>query len=81
MSSGLWEFNAEGAMSKHLHTGHAASSGVRAAELAARGFTGASAIVEGPRGFFPMRDFETYTWPDAPPFDRGTSLEDYLESL
>ena len=34
------------------HTGHAASSGLRAAELAARGFTGASSVVEGPRGFF-----------------------------
>ena len=52
MASGLWEFNTGGAMSKHLHTGHAASSGLRAAELAALGFTGASTVVEGPRGFF-----------------------------
>jgi 2-methylcitrate dehydratase PrpD len=52
MAFGLWEFNADGAMSKHLHTGHAAASGLRAADLAARGFTGARAIVEGERGFF-----------------------------
>ncbi len=52
MAFGLWEFNAEGAMSKHLHTGHAAASGFRAAELAAHGFTGARSIVEGERGFF-----------------------------
>jgi 2-methylcitrate dehydratase PrpD len=52
MAFGLWEFNAEGAMSKHLHTGHAAASGLRAAELGARGFTGARRILEGERGFF-----------------------------
>jgi 2-methylcitrate dehydratase PrpD len=52
MSSGLWEFNADGAMSKHLHAGRAASSGVLAADLARQGFTGARHILEGERGFF-----------------------------
>ena len=33
-SSGLWEFLKSGAMSKHLHAGRAAESGVLAAELA-----------------------------------------------
>lgn len=51
-SSGLWEFNATGAESKHLHAGHAAASGLLAAELALEGFTGAPAILEGERGFF-----------------------------
>lgn len=51
-SAGLWEFVATGAMSKHLHAGRAAEAGVVAAELAARGFTGAPAILEGGRGFF-----------------------------
>ena len=37
LSSGLWQFNEDGAMAKHLHAGHAASSGVLVAELAARG--------------------------------------------
>ncbi|MBI3208197.1 MAG: MmgE/PrpD family protein [Candidatus Solibacter usitatus] len=50
-ASGLWEFNADGAMSKHLHPGKAAMNGVLAADLARRGFTGASRIVEGERGF------------------------------
>jgi len=60
-SSGLWEFNAEGAMSKHLHAGRAASNGVLAALLAERGFTGPSRILEGERGFFRA------TAPDADP--------------
>ena len=60
-ASGLWEFNAEGAMSKHLHAGRAASNGVLAALLAERGFTGPSRILEGERGFFRA------TAPDADP--------------
>ena len=51
-SGGLWQFLATGAMSKHLHAGRAAEAGVVAAELAALGFTGAPAILEGPAGFF-----------------------------
>lgn len=52
LASGLWEFNADGAMSKHLHTGHAAQTGIQCADLAAQGFTGAARILEGERGFF-----------------------------
>jgi 2-methylcitrate dehydratase PrpD len=51
-AAGLWEFNADGAMSKHLHPGKAAMNGVLAADLAAAGFTGATRILEGDRGFF-----------------------------
>lgn len=51
-AAGLWEFNADGAMSKHLHPGKAAFNGVLAADLAQRGFTGATRILEGERGFF-----------------------------
>jgi len=51
-AAGLWEFNADGAMSKHLHPGKAAFNGVVAADLAAAGFTGATRILEGDRGFF-----------------------------
>ena len=60
-AAGLWEFNAEGAMSKHLHAGRAAANGVLAADLAARDFTGARRILEGERGFFAA------TAPDAEP--------------
>jgi 2-methylcitrate dehydratase PrpD len=51
-SSGFWQFMETGAMSKHLHAGRAAESGLLAAELAALGFTGSPAILEGARGFF-----------------------------
>jgi 2-methylcitrate dehydratase PrpD len=52
VAGGLWQFNHDGAMTKHLHTGRAASTGLLAARLAARGFTGAAEILEGPQGFF-----------------------------
>ena len=51
-AAGLWEFNADGSMSKHLHPGKAAMNGILAADLADAGFTGASRILEGDRGFF-----------------------------
>jgi 2-methylcitrate dehydratase PrpD len=51
-AAALWEFNADGAMSKHLHPGKAAMNGVLAADLARVGFTGATRILEGERGFF-----------------------------
>lgn len=51
-AAGLWEFNADGAMSKHLHPGKAAFNGILAADLARLGFTGATRILEGERGFF-----------------------------
>src|SRR5579871_1558619 len=60
-AAGLWEFNADGAMSKHLHPGKAAMNGVLSADLARAGFTGASRILEGDRGFFAA----TSTGPDA----------------
>src|SRR5688572_17606064 len=44
--AGVWAFNADGAMSKRLHAGKAAHSGVMAAELAQLGFTGPTAIYE-----------------------------------
>ena len=49
---GLWAFNADGAMSKRLHAGKAAHSGVLAAELAALGFTGPTQIYETEDGGF-----------------------------
>lgn len=49
-AAGLWEFLADGAMSKSLHTANATLCGIRSAELAALGLTGASHILEGERG-------------------------------
>ncbi|MBS0224405.1 MAG: MmgE/PrpD family protein [Proteobacteria bacterium] len=51
-TGGLWEFLASGAMSKQVHAGRAAESGVVAAELAGHGMTGPPTILEGARGFF-----------------------------
>jgi len=44
--AGTWAFNADGTMSKRLHAGKAAHSGVLAAELVALGFTGPTQIYE-----------------------------------
>lgn len=44
--AGTWAFNADGTMSKRLHAGKAAHSGVLAAELAALGYTGSTQIYE-----------------------------------
>ncbi|RUQ27162.1 MmgE/PrpD family protein [Peribacillus cavernae] len=51
-AAGLWEFIEDGAMSKQLHPAKAASNGVISALLAEKGFTSASKILEGKRGFF-----------------------------
>ncbi|RKQ35788.1 MmgE/PrpD family protein [Oceanobacillus halophilus] len=51
-AAGLWEFIEDGAMSKQLHPGKAAMNGVISGLLAQKGFTGASEILEGDRGFF-----------------------------
>ena len=52
-SSGLMEFarSGTGAMVKRLHIGRAAESGVLAASLAQRGFTGPLSVIEGKAGF------------------------------
>jgi 2-methylcitrate dehydratase PrpD len=51
-SAGFWQFLETGAMTKHLHAGRASEAGVVAADLAALGFTGPPAILEGSKGFF-----------------------------
>ena len=45
-AAGLWEFIADGSMSKHLHPGKAAFNGVLSADLAREGFTGAARILD-----------------------------------
>ncbi|MGB7304464.1 MAG: MmgE/PrpD family protein [Burkholderiaceae bacterium] len=51
-SAGLWQTRLENSMSKQLHTGRAAHSGLIAAELAVSGFTAPAQILEGPQGFY-----------------------------
>ncbi|MFM0501426.1 MmgE/PrpD family protein [Paraburkholderia caffeinilytica] len=51
-SAGVWAFTADAAMSKRLHPGRAAQSGVIAALLAQRGFAGPRYILEAEDGGF-----------------------------
>lgn len=64
-SAGLWEFLEDGTMSKALHTANATLCGMRAAELAKLGITGASKILEGERGLVralaPQYDMDALT--------------------
>jgi len=50
MASGIIEYLAEGAWTKRLHPGWAAQSGIRAADLARRGFIGPRTVWEGAHG-------------------------------
>ncbi|MCR4804852.1 MAG: MmgE/PrpD family protein [Clostridia bacterium] len=50
-AAGLWEFLDDGSMSKSLHTANGTLCGIRSARLAKLGFTGASKILEGKKGF------------------------------
>jgi 2-methylcitrate dehydratase PrpD len=78
-SAGFWEFLETGAMSKHLHAGHAAEAGARAAQLAAHGFTGSPTILEGERGFF--RGLCADPDPDAVLRDPGAPWELHRTSI
>ena len=50
--AGNLECYSDGSLTKRLNPGIASSSGVIAAELALKGYTGPKSIFEGPRGFF-----------------------------
>jgi 2-methylcitrate dehydratase PrpD len=52
MASGLMEFLSDGSDVKQMHAGWAAHSGLRAAELAAAGFSGPASVFEGRFGIF-----------------------------
>lgn len=79
-AAGLWQCRLEDTMSKQLHNGRSAESGLIAAQLALHGFTGAQRILEGPLGFYnamcpdgwPDRLLEQ---PDAAWLMHGTSFK------
>jgi 2-methylcitrate dehydratase PrpD len=52
MASGIIEYLAEGTWTKRMHPGWAAQSGIRAVELARRGFRGPRTVFEGTHGLF-----------------------------
>lgn len=62
-AGGTWAFIPEGAMSKRVHPGFAAQSGVVSAFLAASGISGPESIFETPWGGF----FPTYVGDEAQP--------------
>jgi 2-methylcitrate dehydratase PrpD len=75
-----------GSMTKPFHAGHAASCGVVAAQLAARGFTADDSILESRYGFFPVLggegqyDLEQVTRNLGAPFavaDPGLEMKPY----
>jgi 2-methylcitrate dehydratase PrpD len=51
-AAGSMEFLADGAWTKRMHPGWAAHAGVIAAQLAARGYTGPAAVLEGRYGLY-----------------------------
>lgn len=60
-SAGLWQCRTEHTMSKVIHVGRAAQSGLSATQLALLGMTGPRWILEGPLGLYEA------TCPDADP--------------
>lgn len=69
LSSGIIEYLADGSWTKRLHAGAAAQSGIRAALLAAAGFTGPATVFEGKHGFY--RAFAPSVEPDFAPLLDG----------
>ena len=55
-ASGTWAFLADGAMTKRMHPGHAASAGILAVEMSRAGMTGPAQVFEADWGGF----FATY---------------------
>jgi 2-methylcitrate dehydratase PrpD len=52
LASGIIEYLADGSWTKRLHPGWAAQAGLKAARLAAQGFTGPRTVFEGAHGLF-----------------------------
>jgi 2-methylcitrate dehydratase PrpD len=52
MAAGIIEYLAEGTWTKRMHPGWAAQSGIRAADLARRGFVGPRTVFEGEHGLY-----------------------------
>jgi 2-methylcitrate dehydratase PrpD len=52
MAGGIIEYLAEGTWTKRMHPGWAAQSGIRAADLARRGFVGPRTVFEGEHGLY-----------------------------
>lgn len=69
--AGIMEFAREGAMTKRLHLGRAAQTGLESALLAQKGFTGPTTVLEGERGFLNVYS----STPDPSLLTRGLGCE------
>ena len=79
LASGIIEYLADGSSTKRLHAGAAAQSGIRAALLAANGFTGPATVLEGRHGFY--RAFAPSRTPDFAPLMDGLGTRWILETV
>lgn len=85
MASGTLEFIADGAWTKRLHPGWAASAGLTAASMAKAGYVGASAPYSGRFGLFGAFQSDDAVWDPATVTDRlgdhwqffGTAIKPY----
>ncbi len=73
LSSGIIEYLADGSSTKRLHAGAAAQAGIRAALLAAAGFTGPATVFEGQHGFY--KAFAPSLAPDFHPLVDGLATD------
>jgi 2-methylcitrate dehydratase PrpD len=79
LASGIIEYLADGSWTKRLHAGAAAQSGIRAAFLAAGGFTGPLTVLEGQHGFY--KAFAPSKAPDFKPLLDHLGAEWVLETV
>ena len=79
LASGIIEYLADGSSTKRLHAGSAAQSGIRAALLAANGFTGPATVLEGRHGFY--RAFAPSRAPDFAPLVDALGSRWILETV
>jgi 2-methylcitrate dehydratase PrpD len=79
LASGIIEYLADGSSTKRLHAGAAAQSGIRAALLAASGFTGPATVLEGRHGFY--KAFAPSKTPDFAPLTDGLGARWILETV
>lgn len=74
-AAGLLEADHSGSMSKHLHAGRAAQSGVLSALLAKEGFTGAHTILEGKEGILKAMGNDDSSQPNDQKINQSEKFE------
>lgn len=79
MASGIIEYLAEGTLTKRMHVGWSAQSGIRAALMARAGFDGPRTVLEGRHGFF--KAFAPSRTPDFKPVLDGLGQSWIMETI